>query len=166
MNKTKMKINRKKSKTRNTTAKIKGGGFFNSITSIFSSKKVSENFGRLLKTKNISDNVQKVYDAKNKDEPTFNKALTDLKEKLKELNLLIPNIESEQKNEYNNKSIKNSLHSNSTNLNARPTNRMNPRTNRGMGTANAVAAGAGAVAGIAGAGAALVEAKNGIFGSK
>jgi hypothetical protein len=157
MNKTKMKINRRKSKTRkNTTTKIKGGGIFNSFKSIFSSSKVSNNFKELLKNKNISDDVQKVYDAKNKDETTFNTALNGLKEKLKGLNLLIPNIESEKKTEYNNISIKNPLR-NSTNT--RP-------MNRGTGTANAVAAGAGAVAGIAGAGAALVGAKNDIFGSK
>ena len=32
MNKTKIKINRRKSKTRNKTKKFKGGGFFNSLT--------------------------------------------------------------------------------------------------------------------------------------
>lgn len=161
MNKTKIKINRRKSKTRNKTKKFKGGGFLASLTSIFSPTKVSENFGRLLKTKNISDNIQKVYDAKNKDETTFNKELTDLNEKLKELNVLIPKIETEQKTEYNNKSTTNPT-ARPTNGRVNPMNRMNPRTNIGMG-ANAVAAGAGAVAG---AGTALVEAKNGIFGSK
>jgi len=122
MNKTKMKINRRKTKTRkNTTTKIKGGGFFNSITSIFSSSKVSENFKDFLKNKNISDDVQKVYDAKNKDENTFNTALTGLKGKLSKLTELIPKIESEKKTEYNNKSIKNPL-LNSTNT--RPMNKI------------------------------------------
>ena len=163
MNKTKMKINRRKSKTRNKTRKFKGG-FLASFTSMFSSKKVSENFKELLKSKNLPEYLQKVYDAKNKDETTFNTAVNELKEKLKKLDMLILNIENEQKNEYNNKSTKNPL-LNSTNPNARPMNRMNPRTNRGIGAANAVAAGAGAVAAGAGALAAGVEAKKALFGS-
>lgn len=130
MNKTKMKINRRKSKTRNTrTRKIKGGGFFNSITSIFGSSKVSDNFKNLLKNKNISDDMQKVYDAKDKDETTFNNALSGLKGKLTILTDLIPKIESEKKTEYATKSTTNPLLTNSTNpnpSNGRPNARPNP----------------------------------------
>ena len=144
MNKTKMKINRRKSKTRNRTRKIKGGGFFNSITSIFGSSKVSENFKNLLKNKNISDDMQKVYDANKKDETTFNTALSGLKGKLTFLTQLIPKIENEKKTEYADKSTKNPLLTNSTNpnpnarpnpnpSNARPTNaKLNPATVQGL----------------------------------
>jgi hypothetical protein len=96
MNKT--KINRRKSKTRNRnkTKKIKGGGgFLASFSSMFTPNKVSEDFKNLLKCKNVSEDLQKVYDAKNKDNATFNTAVTSLKDNLKKLNELIPKIESE-----------------------------------------------------------------------
>ena len=120
MNKTKMKINRKKSRTK----KFKGGGFFGSIQSIFSFTEVSPNFKELLKNKNISDDVQNLYDAKDKDESKFNTALSGLKGKLTNLTQLIPKIEIE----YNNKITKKPL---LTNSNAKPTNaRPNPANGR------------------------------------
>ena len=167
MNKTKNRMKHTKNKNKSKSKKIKGGGLFNSFGSFFKSN-VSPTFKDIFKLKTISDDIQKVYDANNKDEPTFNAALTGLKGKLSKLSELIPKIESEKKTEHDNKSTKNPLLGNSTNPNARPTNgrvnpmnRMNPRTNRGIGAANAVAAGAGA----AGALAAGVEAKKAIFGS-
>uniref|UniRef100_A0A6C0D3F8 Uncharacterized protein n=1 Tax=viral metagenome TaxID=1070528 RepID=A0A6C0D3F8_9ZZZZ len=111
MNKTKIK-NRRKSKTRNRTKKFKGG-FLASLSSMFGSSKVSENFKEFLKNKNISDDIQKVYDAKNKEESTFNTALSTLKGKMTKLTELIREIENEQTAEYNNKSTKNPLLGNS-----------------------------------------------------
>jgi len=98
MNKTKMKINRRKSKTRNRnkTKKFKGGGFFNSISSFFKSN-ISPTLKDFLKLKTISDDIQKVYDANNKDEATFAEKMSALKANVAKLTTLMAAVEREKK---------------------------------------------------------------------
>jgi len=96
MNKTKMKINRRKSKSRNTTTKIKGGGFFNSISSFFKSN-ITPTLKDFLKLKTISDDIQKVYDTHNKDEATFAEKMSVLKANVAKLTTLMAAVEREKK---------------------------------------------------------------------
>jgi hypothetical protein len=95
MNKTKMKINRRKT-NRNKTKKFKGGFSLSSLGSIFTFTEVSPKFKELLKMKSISVDIQNVYDSK-KDQPKFNENMSKLKSKISEVNSLIGSVESEQK---------------------------------------------------------------------
>lgn len=94
--KNKTRIKDAKRKNRNKTQKFKGGGFFGSLGSFFKSN-VSPALTEFLKLKIISDDIQKVYDAKNKDQATFTQKMNVLKENLKKLNASIASVEIEKK---------------------------------------------------------------------
>jgi hypothetical protein len=93
-NKTRIKDAKRKNRTK--TQKFKGGGFFGSLGSFFKSN-VSPALTEFLKLKIISDDIQKVYDANNKDEATFVEKMSALNANVTKLTTLMAAVEREKK---------------------------------------------------------------------